>query len=115
VLAATTALAGVGLLVGAGPASAADNGQQVSISTRYSDYVTLCGLNQDSAYICTGWVPTPNYWTTVNSWWWKGEVDITGRQVDTANGNNNVYRYGVCWVPVAQPGDVTYCDLAGKL
>jgi len=113
-LIAGSALAAAALITTAAPATAGTNGQQMAISTRYSDVVQMCGNNQNGVRVCTGWISTPNYWTKVYGWWWKGEVEFWGIQYD-GPGGYEVHRYSYCNVPASQADDWTWCDEAGDL
>ncbi len=107
---AGAALAAVGLLAGAGTATAGTSGQQVSVSTRWSDQIRICGRNHVGDAACTGWIATPNAWTSLPGWWWQGELTIQGYQQETQE-----YRVGYCDVPPSQPSDWTQCNLYGTL
>lgn len=112
-VAAATVLSGAALVTAAGPASAGTNGQQVSVSTRYSDQIRVCGYNQADSWVCTGLIDSPNYWTGVGGWWWKGTVVLYGIE---HNPNHTYVTYSAtCNVPVSQSDDWTYCDVAGTL
>ncbi|MFD9567479.1 hypothetical protein [Streptomyces sp. NPDC059994] len=108
--AAGVGLAAAGLLAGAGTAAAGTNGQQVTVSTRWSDQIRICGRNQADEEACTGWIATPNAWTALPGWWWKGELVIQGYQQE-----NGEYRVGYCDVLPSQPSDWTQCNLYGTL
>ncbi|MGW7819992.1 hypothetical protein ACWGLF_18025 [Streptomyces puniciscabiei] len=106
----TVAVAAVGVLVaplvGATTAQAGSNGQQVKVSTYYSDEVDVCGYNQNGNYACTGWFATPGSgYTGVAGYWFHGTVDISGLNDDTGK-----ERYATCNVPTSQSGNWTYCD-----
>ncbi|WP_017239921.1 hypothetical protein [Streptomyces sp. SS] len=107
---AATALATAGLVGYAGSAAAGTNGQQVTVSTRWSDQIRMCGRNQYDQESCTGWIASPNLWTPVPGWWWKGEVFIEGWRHDTGESY-----YGYCDVPPEQASDWTECHLWGTL
>ncbi|MFE5714116.1 hypothetical protein ACFQ7J_25265 [Streptomyces sp. NPDC056501] len=113
-VAAATVLSGAALITAAGPAAAGTNGQQVSVSTRYSDQIRVCGYNQADSWVCTDLINSPNYWTSVGGWWWKGTVVIYGVQYDTPS-RTHVTRAAQCYVPPSQSGDWTNCDVAGTL
>ncbi|WP_329395298.1 hypothetical protein [Streptomyces melanogenes] len=108
--AAGLGLAAAGLLAGAGTATAGGNGQQVTVSTRWSDQIRICGRNQADEQSCTGWIASPNPWTPLPGWWWKGELVIQGYQQDTGE-----YRLGYCDVPTSQSDNWTKCNLYGTL
>ncbi|MGX1886882.1 hypothetical protein [Streptomyces sp. NPDC055287] len=108
------ALAFGGVLGTAGQSFAGSNGQQVAVSTHYSDEISLCGNNQNGDFDCTGYLPSPNQWTQVSGWWWKGVVIVYGVRYDTADGSPE-YRMAECEVPVRQAADWTWCDLYNEL
>ncbi|MFF7441455.1 hypothetical protein [Streptomyces sp. NPDC008122] len=109
-IATAAALATAGVIGYAGSAAAGTNGQQVTISTRWSDQIRMCGRNQADQEACTGWIASPNDWTPVPGWWWKGEITIQGWQSETGE-----YRIGYCDVPPEQASDWTQCALYGTL
>jgi hypothetical protein len=104
---ACTALMAAGLpLLGTGIASAGTNGQQVAVSTWYSDEVYVCGDNQNGDYTCSNWFATPGTgYTELPNSWWKGEIFITG--YDETNGQ---YYYATFTVPVSMSGNVYDCN-----
>ncbi|MEV5282914.1 hypothetical protein [Streptomyces sp. NPDC051994] len=82
----------------------------MSVSTRWSDQIRICGHNHADEEACTGWIATPNTWTSLPGWWWKGELVIQGLQNE-----NGESRVGYCDVPPSQPDDWTQCNLYGTL
>ena len=93
-------------IVGATIAQAGTNGQQVAVSTYYSDEVDVCGYNQNGTHTCTGWFATPGSgYTGRAGYWFKGTVDIYG-----LNDNTGTQRHVTCNVPTSQSGNWTYCD-----
>ncbi|MEZ0113841.1 hypothetical protein ABH920_007875 [Catenulispora sp. EB89] len=108
-LAATlTAVATIALpVVAAGTASAGTNGQQVAVSTWYSDEVKICGTNQNNKpNVCTPKFSVPgSSYVGLKGWWYKGWVTITG--YDNDNGSVRTAR---CYIPASQSGDWVYCD-----
>ena len=93
-------------LTGATAASAGTNGQQVAVSTYYSDKVQVCGHNQNNAWVCTGYFNTPGTgYTGRAGYWYKGQVTITG----VRNSPHQV-RTAYCNIPVSQSGDWSYCN-----
>jgi len=103
---AVFAAAAVAPIAGAPSASAGTNGQQVAVSTYYSDKVYICGYNPSNNWVCSGWFNTPGTgYSELHNYWWKGTIDITGY-----NNDDGGYHYASCQVPVSQSGDVTYCN-----
>lgn len=78
---------------------------QVSVRTRYSDKIRICGHNQKSDSVCSPWTASPNAWTEIPHWWWNGEIYIEGYQY---TGSNTRYMY--CVLPSSSTSTVVYCD-----
>src|SRR5438105_732127 len=72
------------------PASADSGARQISVHTRYSDWIRACGHNQNDKWVCTD-RNTPNAWTRIPNWWWKGEVDIYGEDDTAGHGSATMY------------------------
>ncbi|MFF0425255.1 hypothetical protein [Streptomyces sp. NPDC004520] len=94
-IAATASLA----FLGAGPASAGGNGQQLnfhdSLGTVYS--ISAYGINQNGEYI-THCFYTPNVDNALSGWWWKGNVHI------------NFWTSGNCTGNYARPGQYVWVE-----
>ncbi|MEU0007827.1 hypothetical protein ABZ079_26960 [Streptomyces sp. NPDC006314] len=112
-IAAVAAVAGIAVFTGAAPAAAGTNGQQVIVATHYSDKISICGGNQNGDYTCTG-VNTPDGYTHVPGWYWRGWIRITGTQLDSGKPGGTI-RVADCWVPKEQDGDWTYCYTYDRL
>ncbi|MFF4448328.1 hypothetical protein [Streptomyces sp. NPDC001502] len=110
--AAALGMAYIGILATAGPAAAASNGQTVAVGTRYSDRIFICGHNQSDTLVCTDWIATPQTWAFVSGWWWKGEITITGEQLDAGQ---PVKRRAKCQVPVSYPSSLFWCETKNQL
>ena len=80
------------------------NGQQIDVGTYHSYSVQICGTNQYNNYVCGAW-NTPNYWTPIYGWWWKGWARIT-----FCYGYNltQCYAANYYWIPASQSGDWVY-------
>ncbi|MFC0844010.1 hypothetical protein ACFH04_09845 [Streptomyces noboritoensis] len=93
--------AATGVMASSGSASAGSNGQQVRVSTYYSDYARVCGVNQHGVHVCTPWFDTPGSgYHGQTGWWFKGRTTIEG-----VNADNGQHRKVTISVPVSQSGD----------
>ena len=106
------ALIGGGMvpLAGAASAQTADaqgrNGQQIMVSTHFSDAVEICGDNQNGKWVCSPVFRTPgNGYTKLRGWWWKGTVAISGY-----NDNSSKVRHMNCEVHEEEYSDWTQCN-----
>ncbi|MFD4635395.1 hypothetical protein ACFVYR_37575 [Streptomyces sp. NPDC058284] len=101
--AATAVLAGAIAVpvAGAATASAGTNGQQVQVSTYYSDRAKVCGTDQNGSHVCTGWFQTPGSgYYGVPGYWFKGKATIHG-----INDNTGTKRQVDVTVPKSQSGN----------
>lgn len=85
-------------------AFAGTNGQQIDVGTYHSYSVRICGTNQNNSYTCW-WGNTPNYWTPVYGWWWKGTVQVLFCYSYNLTG---CYAVGYWNVPAAQSSNWVY-------
>lgn len=98
-------------LVGATAAQAATThrggyGQQIAVSTHFSDEVEICGRNQRLEWKCSPHFRTPGKgYTKLRGWWWRGPVTIKGY-----NDNSSKVRTMKCWVPQESQSDWKECD-----
>ncbi|WP_055491689.1 hypothetical protein [Streptomyces sp. TP-A0356] len=78
-LAVGASLIGFSAAAMAVPTTASAAGElQVTVHTNYADDIQVSGINQYGNYVETGWIATPNAWTRVPNWWWRGSVTVHG-------------------------------------
>lgn len=100
-LSAAALVAATGVMASSGSASAGSNGQQVRVSTYYSDYARVCGPNQHSMHVCTPWLDTPGSGCHGKAgWWFKGRTTIEGVNADTGR-----HRKVTINVPMSRPSE----------
>ncbi|MEU7583552.1 hypothetical protein AB0B50_38940 [Streptomyces sp. NPDC041068] len=106
-IAATAAATTMAVVGSAGTASAGTNGQQVKVSTYYSDQISVCGTNHKGHFDCTPRFKVPGKeYRGVAGYWFKGVVDIHGY-----NSNTGKHRLAHCTVPERQASNWKYCDM----
>ncbi|WP_406326790.1 hypothetical protein [Streptomyces sp. NBC_00203] len=115
-IAAAAVLTVTGMFTGASSAAAGTNGQQVVIATHYSDQIQVCGPSQGSDLsVCHDWMASPDKWTKVPGWWFKGKVWIHGHRQDNNGTIDDEWRLASCDVPVSQADDWFWCDTYNQL
>ncbi|WP_030665850.1 hypothetical protein [Streptomyces rimosus] len=80
---------------------------EVRVKTRYSDKIRITGINQHGNKVTSPWVKSPNDWTLVNDWWWKGKQSIVIQGVRNATGK--WYKMS-CYLPEYQDSNQFSCD-----
>jgi hypothetical protein len=111
-------MAGAAVLVGVGatPAMAGNNGQQVAVETSIgvnANYLQVCGPNQGGAWVCT---PVEHNLGGANSsydfdgWWFKGNVNVWGWK-SYSKGKPADYSHQGCNVPAKNNTDYWPCGL----
>ncbi|MEV5874813.1 hypothetical protein AB0L75_11370 [Streptomyces sp. NPDC052101] len=99
-------LIGFGVAALAVPNTASAAGElQVTVHTNYADSIQVYGTNQYGNEAETGWIPTPNAWTRVPDYWWRGTVTVHG--IGRHNGRT-VESYATC--RVVPGGTPNYAD-----
>ncbi|MEU7282203.1 hypothetical protein AB0A69_26005 [Streptomyces sp. NPDC045431] len=107
---ATVGIASIGLaavtLSGATTASAGSNGNKLKVHTTYADQIQLEGYNQHGDKVTTRWIATPDAWTWVHGWWWKGNVKVKGTGIYKGK---KVSKTVTCFVPGEAADDWINC------